>query len=143
MNAAYDRTIERWAKEFRVKLLPEIKHLIAQTKFDLIWGPCQEEDYPGFTTACKMISDALEAADLPSELYLDADTETWQEKEPEGEQCEECEGYGKVECEIGFASCDVCAGRGGFDPAGDWWHADSKRDLLNVLVGKELAEYLL
>jgi hypothetical protein len=137
---AYDRALKAWAKEFRATLDESVRNLIAQANFDLYYGPSgTDEEYPGFETATKTIKEGL--AGIPSTLYIDADSETWSDTEPQSEQCEACLGHG-VDVKVGSGSqCSECMGQGTFDPAGEWYHLERK-DLLTAIVGRELAGYV-
>lgn len=76
-----DKELGAWAQAWRAEnLTEEMRTLINQANFDLWYGPCAEDGYPGFETACKWIRDAL--ANVPSQLYLDPDCDDWTETEP-------------------------------------------------------------
>jgi hypothetical protein len=144
--SAYDRTVAAWAQQWKADNLDaKTIKLIMQANQDLYEGPFpSDEDYPGFITACRTIKAALQ--DIPSVLYIDTETETWQEKKPEGERCDQCQGIGAIEMNdsvLGLVSekCAICWGLGCFDPIGDWWKANQK-NLKIALVGKELASYV-
>lgn len=133
-----------------------IRRLINQAYFDLMFGPVgdgaygdpaegDESDdwkgYPGFTTACQQIKEAL--ADLPRELYLDTETETWSDNEPQPEKCQTCDGEGSIsdnEAET-TTKCAECNGLGCFEPAGTWYKVEYP-ELLQAIVGTELASYI-
>jgi len=148
-----DRILDKWAKQWKEEnLSPEIRTLISQTNHDLYFGPINDgacgdpandneelKSYPGFTTAVKQITQALR--DLPSNLYLDTETEEVLESEPEGEKCEDCDGEGSLEEGDNKITCHACRGRGGFDACGDWWHIE-REDIRIAIVGKELASYV-
>jgi hypothetical protein len=152
-DKAYERTLKSWAKDFMEKH-PTVQHngidlslqrLINQSTFDLFYGPVKDgsfgdpaegdsdwDNYPGFQTACKLISDATK--DVPSTLYIDTDAETWQEEEPEyTEKCPMC---------LGLDECSSCNNAGVIDLPWDAWWQVHKPDLMAVLLGKELARSL-
>lgn len=131
-----------------------MSRLIAQCNFDLHHGPINDgavgdpaatdeelKKYPGFTTAIKLISQAL--ADLPFDLYLNIETEEVLEIEPEWDKCEHCDGEGETFTDDSehYLECEECHGQCGFEPAGDWWHVE-RDELRKVVVGKELSEYI-
>lgn len=62
-------SIKEAAAEAKASLSDEIRTLIGQANFDLYYGPCSDEDFPGFTTACRVIRNAL--ADIPSTVCDD------------------------------------------------------------------------
>lgn len=152
IDTAYNRTLKAWAKDFQEKnVTADIQRLINQANFDLYYGPIEANTdevsdtddwsgYPGFTTACKRIS---EAVSVPSVLYIDCETETYQTDEPETqEMCVGCEGNGTYTTEDHETfKCDSCDGRGSFDCAGDWWKVET-RDLKTIIFGKELVQYI-
>lgn len=66
-------TIEA-AKAAKASLPAEIRALIGQAKYDLYNGPSgNDEDYPGFAAACRLIRHAL--ADIPPIVCEDYDGE--------------------------------------------------------------------
>ena len=137
------KVLASWRKKFLDSLAPETRKLISQANWDLYYGPigdgaygdpCDDPDsefkgYPGFSAATHLISEALDS--LPSTLYVDADCDQWQEREPEHERCEACEGEG----------CNDCNGRGGWEASGDWWRFE-REDLKKEIVGQELLAYV-
>lgn len=153
-DRAYDKILKEWATKWKLENLSDkVRTLINQTNFDLYYGPINdgavgdpaEEDeslkkYPGFSEACDIITKALK--DLPSELYLDVDTGEVLEREPEGEECEDCGGDGKITNDEGETiTCDGCNGQGGFEACDDWSHVE-RREIRNAVVGKELSGYV-
>jgi hypothetical protein len=146
---SYEEALKKWVRTWRDEHLSEdVRKLIKQANYDLFYGPINdgavgdpaEEDeelskYPGFTSACKQIRDALD--DLPSDLYLDEESDEVRTSEPEHEKCEACDGEGLVD----DITCEECQGNCGFEPAGTWYHAE-RSDILGVVVGKELAAYV-
>lgn len=152
----WKKLLEKWAKEWRDEnLTDEQKRLIAQAKFDL-WFGCREEGYPGWETATACISAALE--DLPRQLYINEFCEDWSEREPEPEDCPECNATGQVECvshpdyhwsDEGCPDCDgtgmwECPNcdEGKLEPSWEDWTLVERKQLVQAIVGKELAEYL-
>jgi len=146
---SYEEALKKWVRTWRDEHLSEdVRKLIKQANYDLFYGPINdgavgdpaEEDeelakYPGFTSACKQIRDAIDG--LPSDLYIDTDSGEVRDSEPEAERCEACEGEGVVD----GITCEECQGHGGFDPSGDWWHAE-RREIRACLLGTELVSYL-
>ena len=66
-------SIKEAAAEAKASLSDEIRTLIGQANHDLYNGPSgNDENYPGFTTACRVIRNAL--ADIPSSTVCDDDT---------------------------------------------------------------------
>ena len=143
MNSTYERTLAAWAKEFRAGLSEEVQRLIAQAKMDLHFG-CDEEDFPGFETACQKIIPAL--SELPSVLYINTDSETWNTERPESSyECEDCGGEGTV-FEPGTDLediCETCDGEGRVEYDNENWYEVDKKVLRTAVVGKELAEYVV
>jgi hypothetical protein len=141
-----------WAHAWREEhVTKELQTLINLANWDLYYGPTlpgdsdETADYPGFTTACKRIADALD--DLPSSLYVDdQSSDCYSESEPEPEECPTCEGTGtpesngQVDDDGEDLECPDCCGRGQFEP-GEYWRFD-RRDLKVAIVGKELAGYV-
>lgn len=83
---AVDKALSTWANAYKAENLGIfVCALIHQANWDLYNGPCQDEDWPGFTTACKKIREALD--DLPSMLYVDSDTGEVTETEPPEDEC--------------------------------------------------------
>lgn len=133
-----DRTLKAWAKETRAKLDPEIRTLINQANHDLYFGPLVgEEGYPGFTTACARILDAMGEVPVGG-LYMSEVFEGWQEEEPSPEVCSECDGLGM----IGDDTCDTCECVGEVEPCWEDWYQVSRDELMAELVGKELSKYI-
>lgn len=167
MSKALESTLKAWKKETLAALDPVIQKRITQAIYDLWYGPVGDgaygdvaaddpdgewSDWPGFVKACAEIGAALK--DIPSCLYLDVDAGCWTENEPEPEKCESCDGQGEcdytdlydtclngLELQTRKVRCPDCSGRGGFDPAGDWYKLE-RHELIQELVGKELAEYV-
>ena len=145
MTCRCDPTLNEWAKQWKTENLDEeMRRLIRQADFDLWYGPIRDggdpdcDEYPGFTEACDRIKDALR--DLPRELYIDADFGDWSESEPEPERCEACDGQGKV-TDGDERKCEECSGCGCFEASGDWWRIEY-REVVEVIVGQELGEYV-
>jgi hypothetical protein len=144
-QSSYNKLLQEWIKKWKDENLSlETQKLISQANFDLYYGPdtCgdEEESYPGFTTACKMITEALYMAELPSEIYIDTDSGEVLETEPSVEKCESCDGNGRTiedEDEI----CLDCHGLGSLEPSGDWWYVD-QNEMRSALLGKELSPYI-
>lgn len=146
---SYEEAFKKWGSAWKEENLSEdVRKLIKQANFDLFYGPINDgavgdpaegdEDlakYPGFTTACKQIRDAIDA--LPSSLYVDEETDEVRESEPEQETCGDCHGEGGN----GEGICEGCNGVGGFEPAGTWVHLE-RREIRSLIVGSELVSYL-
>lgn len=102
--------VEGWAKQWKADNLDdETRTLINQASFDLYHGPCQEDGFPGFVTACRKIRLAL--ADLPRVLFVDDDSGCVTDSEPTE------------------------------DDGGNWRSLDAG-DVIGVIVGKELRDYV-
>ena len=134
-TTALDRTKAAWRAQWAAENLDaDTERLITQATYDLYFGPIGDDDedappYPGFETACDRIKLALR--DLPSTLYLFDDWEDWSETEPEAHTCEECKGDG--------GPCDFCVD-GSVDP--EPYYALDRSEVVRIVVGKELAEYV-
>ena len=107
----------------RFPLSADVNRLISAATFDLWHGPQRAGEviddqwvYPGFSEAVDLIRKAL---DVVCELWIDRDSDCTADSEPQSE-------------EIDGQWCE---------PAGDWWHLE-RRDVLRVLLGKELATYV-
>jgi hypothetical protein len=148
---AYERTLDAWAKAWKTEnLTDETRELIMQAVHDLWHGPLFEAvnvseglGYPGFTTACKRIREALD--DMPRELFIDCDCEQWQTEEPEATKCETCNGQGMLDdnADGNCSQCEDCKGAGSFGAYefGEWYKVEYE-DLVAAIVGKELAGYV-
>ncbi len=84
MNRIFDKGLGEWLSSWKKEnLSEEVCKLINQANFDLYHGPVSDDDeYPGFVTACKTIIKAID--DLPSTVYLNMDTGEVIEDTPEG-----------------------------------------------------------
>ena len=123
-----------WAQQWRDENLSEYdRQLIAQANYDLWYGPCQEDGYPGFTAACEHIKQAL--VDVPSQMYFSTECDDWCETEPTAlGTCYACDGDGL---------CAVCNGTGEVEyPCAEDWTLLNRPALINALVGRELGEYV-
>ena len=106
-------------------LLEPVKRLVNAANFDLYFGPYSEGNepdgdgwkYPGFGEACKAISDAMDGV---SEVWVDTDCDCVMENEPEGEE---------IDGEYYYPSWDSI------------YHFE-RRDVLRILLGKELPSYI-
>jgi hypothetical protein len=140
---AYDRTLAAWAKAWRdEQLTEETRILIGEANSDLYNGPPYFDDgtdYPGFGTACRRITNALDG--MPRELFIDCDTETWTTEEPEPTECGTCDGEGTIPKYL--VLCDDCKGAGCFGAYefGEWYKVEYE-DLVTAIVGRELAGYV-
>jgi hypothetical protein len=141
-NAALDRTLAAWAKEYRAEHVPaDVQKLINLATYDLWHGPVgdgavgdpaldeygQENEwagYPGFVSATEKIGEVFD--DVPSTLYVDTGAECWSEREPGPDECGECCGRG-----------EICT-----EPYLDDTYEVGRAQLVRAIVGKELAEYL-
>jgi hypothetical protein len=114
---ALDKLTGQWRQEFMSDCLSSvIRILINQAGIDLHYGSSSLENYPGFTSACKLIRAALDEQ-LPSQLWFDVESGSWQEKEP------------AIDCAA----------------AGDWYegyYVVERYELQKIIVGKELIRYL-
>jgi hypothetical protein len=155
----YDKTLQEWATKWKSEhLTPEVVKLLSQANYDLWYGPINDgsfgdlaegdeelQKYPGFTTATRIIAQALTS--IPSDLYVDADSGEVLDHAPEEEKCQSCDGEGTVgdddptHLQVRKETCTDCNGRGAFEAPGDWWHVE-RPDILKVIVGKELSEYI-
>lgn len=158
-HQSYEKMLAEWAKQWKEEhLTPEVRKLISQANFDLWHGPVKNgaygdpaegdeewDSYPGFVKACDAIKDSLK--ELPSDIYLDVDSGFVSESEPEPEKCQTCDGEGSVgdddptHEQVRKDKCTDCNGIGSFEPAGDWWHAETSQIRI-AIVGKELSEYV-
>lgn len=110
-----------------VALDERTQELIRLARWDLYNGPTVSEDnYPGFTKACSLISEALPSTDLYLDVEIDeviGDTEPhWHSKE-----CG-CDGDEPDTCVVGYYPEHVI-------------RVDS-RNVVSALVGRELARYV-
>src|ERR1700722_19571583 len=121
----FQKVLGEWANKWKAdNLTPEVLTLINQATYDLYYGPggdaaTNDEElmkYPGFITATRTITQAL--TDLPSDLYIDTESETVLYSSPQDEKCEACDGQGRKPEET--FSCTDCGGHGYFDGPGDW-----------------------
>ena len=160
MNSAYERTLNAWKKEWCAEhLSDDIQRLMNLSYMDLMYGPAlqsdcdapprdeynNENEWSGydFVKACKLIKDAL--SDLPSELFIDCDCESWSTSEPGVSGCPECEGSGEAPKDFEHAEggkCEACNGVGHIEPYLDNTYKVERRDLKRTIVGKELSEYV-
>jgi hypothetical protein len=138
-----ERTKQAWRKQWEEENLDtDVRRLINQATFDLWYGPGVGDDdndaprYPGFGPACDQIKAAL--ASLPSTLYLFDDWEGWSETEPEAHPCDECGGTA-IDSEDAEDRCPYCV-RGSVEP--DPYYALDRSEVVRIIVGKELAEYI-
>ena len=152
MESALTKALKLWAADWKNDYLNEhVRTLIAQSTYELWYGPTigdWEETYPGFQSACIAILQALE--NLPSDLYINVEDGCWQEMAPDLIKCDTCDGEGEIilyhtddlnkEDEIDRTQCPACKGRGCFDAEG--WYKIDRQQLKEVVVGKELAQYV-
>lgn len=135
----YDKVLQVYAKEWKEKFLSEdVLKLIAQATSDLYNGPVVEEGYPGFVSACVQIKEALHS--LPSYIYIDTQSESVSEHEPQSQECHTCGGTGKNSAED--ETCDTCDGTGKQAPV---WEDFAEIDSVQIriaILGKELASYI-
>jgi hypothetical protein len=107
------KQLQPWAKATKEALPAEIKQMIADANLDLYYGSSgTSEEYPGFTTACKKIKEAL--SDIPSTLWVDTQCDNWTDTEPNFFE----------------------------EYAYDDFVVFDRSDLITALVGKELAPYV-
>jgi hypothetical protein len=103
-----------------VELDEETLKLIRQANFDLYYGPSgNDDDFPGFVTACRRIAEAL--SDV-GDLYVDEQSECVSDVEPNW-----CDGCDDEECT-------------GSDPG--TWYRYERRDVIRAIVGRELVGYV-
>jgi hypothetical protein len=107
----------------------DIKRLIRLANWDLYYGPGVDytessepiaddgETWPGFSKACREIRDALDVGTL----YIDDQSDCVSDREPE------CQCDNREDCD---GSC-----------CNDWYSVEP-RDVLSIVVGKELAPYV-
>lgn len=113
-NNAMDKALSEWSKAWKKENLDEeTTRLIAQANWDLYYGPCDEEGFPGFTTAVKKISDALEDI-VPGELFYEEWSGCINGDMPEFDE----------------------------DGGDDVFYVIHRKDILGSIVGKELVQYL-
>lgn len=121
------KMLNSWARAWKAEnLSAEVQQLITQATNDLYFGPPDTflddeiwEDYPGFISATATIKRAL--TELPSDLYLDIDSEQVLDHKPEPEKCE--------------------AYDGALESGEEWYHVE-RHDIRVAVVGKELSEYV-
>lgn len=131
MNDRHTKALTRWAKQWKEEnLTEEVRSRISQATTDLYYGTVIDDDYPGFITATKEITQALQA--LPFDVYIDLDTDEVSEKEPQ--QQEECG------CEDP-SECDTCEGTGTIETGGEWYHVE-RAEIKAAVVGKQLSGYV-
>lgn len=103
-----------------VQLDAATERLISSANFDLYNGPTgADDDYPGFVKACRQIRAMLADVD---DLYVDEQSGEVFDTEPLF--CDGCDD-------------ENCTG----EDFGDWYHYE-RRDVLAILVGKELVFYI-
>jgi hypothetical protein len=137
MNDRHTKALTKWALKWKDEYLStEVRILIGQAITDLYEGTLFDETYPGFTTACNTIKQAL--LDLPSNLYIDLDTDDVSETEP---QAEECEGCKEDNTTVFDHDCLVCGNTGSVDPGGEWYHVE-RAEIKAAVVGKQLSGYV-
>ena len=100
----------------------DIQRLISLCTFDLYFGPLGDTDddgqpWPGFCASLDLIKQGL--PDI-SDLWIDVQCDEVYETEPEGHE-EDGEWY---------------------EPFWEDWYSVDMQEVLNILVGKELAKYL-
>jgi hypothetical protein len=83
MTKVFDKGLGEWLSSWKKeKLSEDVCMLINRTNHDLYFGPINDDpEYPGFVTACKRITKAID--DLPSTVYLNSHTGEVIENEPE------------------------------------------------------------
>lgn len=150
-----DQVSSQWAKEWRAEYIDAAtEKLINLTTYDLYFGPlmaddCEappidefgnENEWSGynFVSACSKIRQAL--SNLPSQLFVDVDAEFWTENEPQIETCNSprCS-FGKDDKE---EVCDFCDGKGYIEPFWENWTKLEHKQLKQLIVSKELADYV-
>ena len=115
MNKAGREALKEWMRVWaKENFSEETLRLIDQANFDLYHGGCSEEEYPGFTTACRLIKKALE--NVP-ELFIELGSDCVLDYEPEKFSDAENDCY----------SC---------------WVAIEKKEIRRAIVGAELSQYL-
>lgn len=148
-----DQVSAEWAKGWRLAHMDEpTRKLVSQANYDLWYGPVGNgavgdpaegdhdwDEYPGFTSACEKITDALET--LPRTLFIDTACHLWQETEPQSEECDACDGLGNT-IEDESEPCEVCNGQHWIEPFWEDWLKLDRKDLKQLIVGKELAQYV-
>jgi hypothetical protein len=70
-SKAYKTALSEWASYAKQELDSQITTLIAQANYDLYYGPCEDEDYPGFSTAVRLISDAISVSVFNAVISVD------------------------------------------------------------------------
>lgn len=138
MTDRHTKALTRWAKQWKEEnLTEEVRSRISQATTDLYDGTVIDDDYPGFITATKEITQALQA--LPFDVYIDLDTDDVSETEPQAEECEACDGFGNM-IEDEDTVCDICNGQK-YHSGGEWYHVE-RAEIKAAIVGKELAVYV-
>ena len=108
------------AVEKHFPLSKKVIKMISMANFDLYYGPSGiSKDYPGFTKAIDYIADAL---DNVSDIYVNIDTGEVLESEPEAWFDEEMNEW--------------------VEPYWEGWYEVDRKQVLEMLVGKELASYI-
>ncbi len=121
---ALTKTLEQFANEWR-EHNPRASNLIAAANWDLYQGPHGDGEYPGFQSAVREISNAL---DNVGDLWVDVEFGGWCEREPTWHHdCSE------NDC------VDSCGDDGQWPEF--WAHVD-RSDVLRAIVGKELVAYV-
>lgn len=102
----------------------EISIFAGAANMDLHYGDTSSEDYPGFTKACKEVSDWLR--DEIGVLYAEEDSGCVSNHEPQGAYLEMVDGAEDTEewCETGP------------------YYILEPKDIATILFGSELARYL-
>lgn len=143
-----DRALSKWAGEQKAALHPRIQRLIALANWDLYYGPTmdgQDDDedtedgskvrYPGFSEACREISDAIEG--IVQDVYIDIQCEHVQTSEPEPDSYEDANPDYDPDDEDSEEFITVVN-----EVCWEDWHKVDAKEVKAALVGGELAQHV-
>lgn len=143
----WKRPLKAWADEYRATMLNQrVRDLIRMANWDLHFGPSHrfgdaidapdpETEFPGFEKACLEIIDAL--SDVPRRLWVDTNSEECFDSQPASlEPCYQCDERGASE------DCELCHGYGEIDASLEDVVEIDRREILQAIVGADLAEYV-
>lgn len=160
MESQYKRVLNSWVKSFRANHFDATTNkAINLATFDLWYSAPSdgsvndppsdeygnENEWSGydFVKACKLISTACE--EVPSVLYINTEFEDFSESEPDQfEECPECKGTGSFGSyyDDDDEECFTCKGEGKVEAYLEGWWKVERKQLIEAILGKELANSL-